>query len=341
MKSTNYGKKENALDSIRIIPEMIKAGEIKNIYLLYGEERYLVYQQRDRLIDFLVEPGDTMNLNKFIGNGININDVLQMADTLPFFADRRVILVEGSDIFKKSNEELREYLENVPESTVFVFVENEVDARTALYKTVTKNGVAVKLSRQTDETLAIWIKGKIGKEGKKVQQSVILYFLKRVGDDMVRIENELEKLLTYAIDRDEITVDDVNAVTKDALEDRIFDMIEAVSRKDKKNAMALYHDLVALKESPVKILSLISTEYNRLLMIKDLYERGTRGNDIATAMDIKPFLVTKRMGIIGNFSKDDLAKCVSLAAEAEQGFKSGKLTDRLAVEILIFTLLEQ
>ena len=113
---------------MKTIDNDIKFGQLKKVYVLYGEERYLVKQYRDKLKKALSDPEDTMNFSAFEGEDINVKEIIDLAETLPFFAERRVILIENSKLFKKGGDELGEYLENIPETTYFVFVEEEFGA---------------------------------------------------------------------------------------------------------------------------------------------------------------------------------------------------------------------
>ena len=119
---------------MKTIDNDIKAGEFKKVYLLYGEERYLIRQYRDKLIKAMVKENDTMNFSSFEGDGISQKEIIDLAETLPFFADRRVILIEDAGIFKKAGDELGEYLQTAPDTTHFIFVEESVDKRSRIYK---------------------------------------------------------------------------------------------------------------------------------------------------------------------------------------------------------------
>ena len=128
---------------MKTIDNDIKRQEFKKVYLLYGEERYLIKQYRDKLKKALISPDDTMNYSSFEGEDLNVKEIIDLAETLPFFADKRVILVEGSKLFKKGGDELGEYLADLPETTYFIFVEEEVDKRSKLFKAVGKCGNAI------------------------------------------------------------------------------------------------------------------------------------------------------------------------------------------------------
>ena len=96
---------------MKTIDEDIKSGNFKQIYLLYGTEAYLKKQYKDKLKNAMAAPDDTMNFTRFEGKNINPKEVIDLAETLPFFADKRVILIEDSGFFKSSCEDLAEWLE--------------------------------------------------------------------------------------------------------------------------------------------------------------------------------------------------------------------------------------
>lgn len=336
-------KKDNPIACTRIIPDLIASNERKQVYLLYGEERYLVKQNKDNLMSFLNPNDDTMNVNRYSGTGLNIKEIIDVAETLPFFADYRIILIEQSNLFSGEGEELAEYLPTAPESTIFVFVEQEVDGRCKLLKAVKQQGIAINYVRQTTATLETWVKSKVRQAHKNITPATVSYFIKKIGDNMQLIEKELEKLIAYAWEKEEITVQDVNAVCITTLEDRIFDMIDAVSKKDQKTTLGLYHDLVALKVAPAKILALLNGEFSRLLTMKSLFDQGLRPYQVADKMNTKEFVVSKRMPVLAKYTQQQLQDCLKQGILSDQSFKEGQINDRLAVEILLvqFTMQDQ
>ena len=111
--------------------EDMKTKQFKHIYLLWGEEAYLRKQYRDRLREALAE-GDTMNCHYFEGKDVRPGEIIDLAETLPFLAQRRVIVMENSGLFKKGGETLAEYAGNIAETACLIFVETEVDKRSRL-----------------------------------------------------------------------------------------------------------------------------------------------------------------------------------------------------------------
>lgn len=333
-------QKVNPIECTKIVKESIKNNEVRKTYLLYGEERYLLRQNLHALIEYLNPDNDEMNLSRFEGDKINLDEVSSISDTMPFFKDYRVIVIENSNLFSKDGAKMLEIIKAAPETTVFIFAELNVDTRSALFKEVKDKGLAVEYVTQNEDILLRWIKGRIEKAGKSAQNSVISFFIKRVGDDMFLLSNELEKLLAYCMDAQEITVNDVSAVCKVTLEDRIFDMVDAVSRRDKKTTMMLYHDLLELKEPPVKILSLLQSEYKRMFLIKEHADAGRYGQQIADALNIKEFVVKKRMPIVAKYTLPELSSVLKELVDADLSYKSGNLTDRMALETVLFALTE-
>ena len=256
------------------ITEDIKTGQLKQIYLLYGEEAYLVRQYRDRLMEAMLSGGDKMNVNRYEGKGVSVPEIIDMSETLPFFADRRVIILENTELLKSGGEKLAEYLKNPAESSSFIIAEREVDKRSGLFKTIKKYGYAAEFGRQDAKTLQKWVLGILKKENKQISAQTLQFFLEGCGDDMENIRRELEKLLCYMLDRDVITTEDVAEICVPQIQNHIFDMITAIAAGDSERALHLYYDLLALREPAMRILALISRQFNLLLQVKELAEKG-------------------------------------------------------------------
>ena len=124
---------------MKMLIEDIKNKQFKNIYLLTGEELYLRNQYRKRLREALLDPEDTMNYASFEGKNINPKEVIDLAETMPFFADRRVIEISDSGFAKNACPELAEYIPEIPDSTCIILTESEVDKRGKFYKAEIKN----------------------------------------------------------------------------------------------------------------------------------------------------------------------------------------------------------
>lgn len=320
---------------MKMLMEDIKNGQFKNIYLLTGEEVYLRDQYKKRLRNALLDPEDTMNASVFEGKGTDPKTVIDLAETMPFFADRRVILIEGSGFAKNACLELADYVPQIPQSTCIILVEDEVDKRGRLYKAIKKDGRVVEFGRQDERTLMRWVLGTLKKEGKNITEDTMRLFLGRTGSDMVNIERELEKLLCYCMDRDVITAEDVEEVCTQQTENRIFDMVQAITEKNQRKALDLYADLLAMKEPPMRILFLITRQFNQLFQLKGLSGLGLDKSELAKKAGIPPFALGKYQAQCRKFTKEQLKEAVESCVETEEMVKTGRMGDQISVELLI------
>ena len=276
-----------------------------------------------------------MNYNYYAGKGQDVNALIAMAETMPFFSEHRLLIIENSGFFASSNDALAEYIPSIPETTYIVFVEDEVDKRNKVFKAVSGAGYAANLSSPDEKTLKLWIAGLIKKEGKNITERAVMHFLEIVDNDMENIHQELEKLLCYTAERNVITEEDITQICSVHTENKIFDMINAVAMKNQREALRLYDDLLTLKEPPLRILALISRQFNTLLQIKALSVRGYTSSVIAQRTGMKEFIVKKNLGMTRKFSIDELREALESCVQSEEEVKTGLLNDRMAVEILI------
>lgn len=313
----------------------LKQQNFKNVYLLCGEEAYLRNQYKKRLKDALVMDGDTMNYSYYEGKDVNPRAVIDMAETLPFFADRRVLMIENSGFFKNKCDELADYMSTVPESTCFIFVETEIDKRNRLYKEVKKYGRVVEFGTQKEETLIKWVLGMLKKEGKNITKDTLQTFLTKTGSDMQLIKNELDKLISYTEGRDVITLADVEHVCVTQTTNKIFEMVNAIAEGNQKKALEYYEDLLSLKEPPMRILFLIARQFHQLYQVKLLGKEGMSSSEIAKQAGIVPFAMKKYQAQAKSFSVEELRNAVEECVASEEAVKTGAMGDRLSVELLI------
>lgn len=321
------------------INEDIKQGNFKQIYLLYGEERYLKRQYKERLRKALCGDDDTMNTHFYEGKDISIGEIIDLAETLPFLAERRVIFLTDSGLFKSGGEKMAEYLASPNETTYFVFTESEIDKRSKLFKTVSSRGYAAEFAIQDENTLKRWVAGVLAKDNKKISEGTVQLLLSKTGTDMDNIQSELEKLICYCMERDVVTSEDVEAICTTRISNHIFDMINAIADRQQKRALELYYDLLALKEPPMRILFLIARQCNILLQTKELKARGYDNRTIGSKIGVPPFIAGKYLTQASRFKTSLLRNAVQQCVETEAAVKSGKMNDRMSVEILILSVL--
>lgn len=307
-------------------------------YLLYGPEEYLKGSYTKALVKALAPDQNSMNFTTFEGEDTDPAQIVSLGNTLPFFAERRVILVKNSGLCKAKAEvveDLANFIRKQPDTVVIVFQEAEVDKRNSLYKAIQKNGRVAAFETQDGKFLLSWVYTRLKKEGRQVSRATLEKFLSMTGTDMENISRELEKLICYTMGRSRITDQDVEAICTQQLSDRIFDMISAVTSHQQKKAMDLYTDLLELKTPPMSILYLLARQYNMFFQIKSLLDEGQGQNAIATALKQPPWLIRKSIPICRNYSAASLKAITADFVQTEEDVKSGRLNDRISVEMMI------
>lgn len=313
----------------------IKERSFKRVYLLYGDEAYLKKSYKNQLKEAVLNGADTMNFHYFEGKGINPKEIIDMGETLPFFSEYRLIIMENSGFFKAANEDMAEYVKAVPESTILVFVETEVDKRGKLYKAVKAQGSAVELARQPEGKLTAWVLGLLKRAGRKITERDMKLLLAKTGNDMENIAGEVEKLICYTMGREVITAEDIEEICSEQLSGKIFEMMDAISEKKQRKALELYYDLLTLKEPPMRILFLLARQFNLLMQVKELKRQGCDNAAIAKKAGIASFFVGKYASQAGRFDMETIKKALTECVETEEAVKTGRIEDRLAVELLI------
>lgn len=313
----------------------IEVNEIKQFYLLFGEEDYLKRQYKDKLLAALVNPEDNMNLNYFEGSNISIQSVLDLGTTLPFFSDNRLIVIENSGLFKKALEDIEKQFEAFPDSTYVIFVEKDVDKRNRLYKWIGKNGYASEMNTPDEKMLLSWVKGLCKAEGKEIHDTAIFYFVEHMGTDMLLLKNELEKLFSFKHDANVITIEDIKEVCISQATDKMFEMLDAIGSHNQDKALLLYHDLLALREPAMRVLYMLTRHFHILMQISKLLAEGKDNKTIASVCSIPPFSVKKYAAQAGKYSYDILKEMVEKCQLTDQGIKTGRVQDIVGVELLI------
>jgi len=320
---------------MKSINEDISSGNFSQVYLLYGEEKYLINQFKKKLCDALLGESDAMNFHIYLGGNFSFSEVIGQAETMPFFADRRVILIEEGKIESSEGEQFVEYLRNPSPSTYFVITQEKIDKRSKLYKAVSKIGRVVLFSEQTEQTLVPWISRELGKRNLKITLATATYLIQKVGVNMENLTSELQKLSSFCLGKSEVLKNDVDAICITSPENRIFNMMDAIAEKEQKKAMSYYQQMMELKEPPMRILFMLTRQFNILLQVHELTVKGYSPILISKKLGIRDFVAKRCATQVRGFTGEQLKKAVEDCVQANEDIKSGNLSDQIAIELII------
>ena len=328
--------------TMKDIKKQIKDQQFHKVYLLMGEEDYLITQARNLLKDALVRDGDDMNCMTIEESKVDMQMLAESAGTFPFFAEKRVIILDRTGVIASGKDAFLDILKGLPDTTCIIICETKVDKKTKTYKWIKKNEYVREFLKkeQTDRTMLRWIAAMLGKEKKKIREADAACLLERTGNDMYLISNEVSKLISYLGDRDEVKREDIDAICTGAVQGKIFEMIDAIASGDTKKALSCYNDLLLLKEPYMRILFLLIRQYRILLIIKTMRAEHKGDAEIAKEAGIPTFAVKKNASGLSRFTREGLEKSIEWCSRTETEIKTGRIDGQIGLELLIVGLAE-
>ena len=314
-----------------------------------------------------------MNFSLFVGAPLDTDAVIEMASSYPFLAEKRVILIENSKAFSTENSALAECIKNLPETTYIIFTEIDVQKRKkkkesgdsetetknktdiseddtktsdsetgtkkkkSLYEVVKEVGYVTEIKKQDQAYAQKFVMIQINEAGKRISRGAMDLLIQRTDMDLMRIKNELDKLIAYKGDEQDIKVEDVLALVNEDPQEQVFKMIDAMSDRKVDLAMHYYLDMLELKVSPQNILRLVERQMRILYQVKDLRSKGYDTKRIGDSVkDIKDKRFTgKYLSQTSKFSMQEINDCLEDCVDLNLKSRTGALTDRMAVELII------
>lgn len=319
---------------MRKLEQEIREGNYQPVYLIYGPEDFLRQQCKKKLVEALGGE-DAPNYTYREGPGTDEEEIRILAETVPFLAEKRLILLENTGWTKKGGQALAGDLESLPDTTVLVLVEREADAKNPLFKAIQSRGRCIACEALGEGEIKASLRKSFEEEGYEIDGRTLEAFINRCGTDLSRLAGEKEKLLAYTLEKRQITLEDVEAITHQTLRDRIFDMVDAAAAGNPRKAFRLYEDLKALKESPGRMLSLMTSQIGRLYVLRELDERGLNQKEMAGITRYHPYVIQKSLSACRVFTASVWRRKWEKLLGYDYARRQGKLEDLLAVEMAL------
>ena len=319
----------------------IAKGSFKKVYLLFGPEQYLVKQYRDMLAEALVPDADELSLVKLSTDGktIDVNDIISECDTLPFFSERRVVMLSDTGLFSAEGRALAEYIPNIPETTTLIISEEKTDKKTVLYKTIAKTGTAAEFTTPDEKTLMGWVSMRLGEAGLRITSADAAFLVETAGINMFNLSNEIDKLAAYCEGKNVVKREDIVLVTVNDIEDKIFVMTDKVSRGDISGALPLLDDLFRLNVKPIQILGALKTTFSRLAEIRKRLDDGESAYLIGRNMNIYSRYLDGYISIVSGHTYKEILGAYDAIVQAGVDITSGITTEQETALVLLMSSL--
>lgn len=322
------------------VKEMVKNKSFSKLMLFHGDEQFMLDFYLKKSVEMIMGDGEmTMNYDHFNDKKVTLETLRDSIDTLPFFADQRVIVVNEIGLFDKKKSELAaglaEVFEKMPDTSYVIVVEPSCDKRTKLYKAIKKFGTICEFPYLSEGELVKYIARSLGKYEKKIDAQTARYMIHHVGDQLTVLHNELEKLANYVGDADVVTTADINEICQRSVENKIFELVDCMGTRKRARALKLYHDLLASKEPANRILFMITRQFRLNYKAKLLNGEGLQVNSIASRLKLQSFIARKCLDQSKGFTIGSLEGALTDCMQAEIDIRTSVFTPELAVEQLI------
>jgi DNA polymerase-3 subunit delta len=319
----------------------LKKGVIAPIYLLFGAEKYLRDLAAKAVTDRVLQDAPLREFNETI---LSLNDTefqyaLSAAEQLPMIASRRVVRITEINKLKEADEEvLAKYLARPADSSVVIFVADELDKRRRFVKNLLDNSVAVEFSLLSDVELLLWAKGKLKEFNAQADDVALRQLIALVGNNVLRLTNEIEKLAVASLPDSIITFELIEQLVPNSRELSNFELTDYLLNRNRTRALQILHKILDDGAEPLMLLGLIANNFHRLFLAKELMRQGVDRTEVARTMRLpyskqEDFLATARRA-----DSEKLSRILQRIAETDLAIKTSKATPRLQIEMLVSEL---
>ena len=320
------------------IRTMIKTGEMNKLMLFYGPEAYMLDFYLNKSVETIIGDGDrTMNYDLFTEKKTDLDSIRDSLETMPFFADRRVVVLKNLDLLGKNkiSNDLAELLKDMPESTFLIIADKEVDKRKKLFKTIKKLGHIEEFGYLSEGELVKYIARGLGRHNKKISGENARHMIHYVGGDLTVMHNEIEKLAGFKGDDEVVTKEDIEAICQKSIESKIFELVDCMGTNRRERALKLYHDLLMAKEPANRVLFMLTRQFRMIYRTKLMSGEGYSQNDIAKKLKVQSFIIRKCTDQGRGFNIAKLEGALKDALQTEIDIRTGVYHSDFAVEQLV------
>ena len=307
------------------------------IYLLYGTLEALITDYISKIIT--KHKINDLNISKYNIND-NLTDIIEDANTLSLFDDKKLIIINNNALFvgKKSVDTiaLEKYIINSNPNTILIFVvsEEKLDTRRKLYKNIKEKGEVFEFNKLPN--INTYVKDLFS--GYTITNDSINLLIKRVGNDLNRLKQEIEKIKIYKINDKLITDSDIIDCTVEKIDINIFNFIDNIIRKNKSETIKTYKELLKIGEEPIKIIVLLANQFRLMYQSKLLTSKGYSEDDIASLLHVKRYPVHLAIQKSYHYNKEVLIDNLEQLADLDIKIKSGEIDKNLALELFLLRL---
>lgn len=329
-------KKSEAVSTVADMTRHLESGDLKNVYLFYGEEEYLKDFYIGKLCGYLSE-ASSGDIIRFDGK-VKASEVQSACETMPMFGGNTVVLVRDSGIFKsagKGTDNDFSFLVDIPEDSYVIFRENDVDKRNKNFKIASDCGIEFECRYQKENVIIKILARQAALMNRNISAAAASLMITGIGPELVRLINEVNKLALLVDEGGTIEPSHVREACELSLGAKIFDLTDGIAENNKEKALTMLQVLLEDKMPPPRIMDSIGRQFMQLYNVKCMLDRGMNKNDIAAALSLHSFVAAKLIKQSKMYTRSLLSERIGLVADMDMRVKSGTIDPVRALELIV------
>ncbi len=314
------------------------------VYLFDGEEEFLKEEKVCKLAqDLLSEPTKDLNKTVFFAQDVDGPTIVSHARTLPFLSSKRLIVVKEVERLSPVDEDLIvSYLKNPTKTTCLVLETKKADRKGKLYQAARSYGRIISFDRLYEDQIDRWIGSRVRNFGKSISFEAREALRENIGGNLGTLSQAIEKVITYVGKKDEISAGDIEEVVGKSAKSRIFDLTDAIGRKQKARALKILHDLVGDGKNAPEVIGMLFWQLRRITRAKRLLTQGHLPRQkLASELKVHSSFLDDFIAQTRNFRMEELERGIELLLEADAKTKTGRMAQDVALELLVVRLCSQ
>lgn len=322
---------------LRKLQQSLEKSQPASLYLLHGEEFFLVEQALRAIFEKCVTT-DTKDFNydSFVAGDVNVERVRDAVEQLPMMTDRRLVIYKNIDSLKEKDWDVLQPLLSEPvASTTFVLVADKIDKRKKVFKVIADHGVIVELRRPFENQIPVWIEYIAHLTGLKLEQDATHAILQLVGTNLSEVASEMKKIKSFLGDRHLVKVDDVLTVVSKARIENVFNLTEAISRRDRAGALMCLANLLEHGQNEMGILALILRQLRIFSQLQSASKKGLSGARLSSAVGVPDFFLRKYQAQARHWDEGKIDLAIRALHDTDRALKSTKVPSHIWLENFI------
>jgi DNA polymerase-3 subunit delta len=325
--------------------EAAKGKKYAPVYLFVGEEDFLSEECVDRIIqDILTTDTKAFNLDIVYGSKADAGQVMAHAASFPMMSDRRVVVIKEFDKLlagDSAKELVAAYIAHPLESTCLLLLAEKPDFRTRPFNDLKKNAPVFSFNTLYDNQVPAWISSRCRAGGKEIDSEACRLMHAYVGNSLRGIQNEIDKLFTYLGDRKRITLEDIADVVGVSRGFTVFDLQNAVGKKNIAEAIRIVKRMIETGEAPQLSIVMLTRFFTMIWKVQDMLKHGESEKEIIAATRISPYYFKEYAEAARRFSSSQIENSFAALLDADVKLKSTSPDPYQLMEMLVYSLIHE